>query len=192
MAHAIRQRRFRDRDHWRAWLAEHHATEVEIWVVHYKKRTGKPGLAYEDAVQEALCFGWIDGLLKRIDDEKHVIRYCPRRKNSVWSETNKARVKRLIAQGRMTDAGLAKVVEAQESGRWQQAALSQRTFAVPCELSEALAANDDARRYFEALAPSYRKQTIGWIASAKQEKTRRKRVAEVIGLFARGKRLGMK
>jgi len=192
MAKSKGQRRFRDRAHWRAWLAEHHAGETEIWVVHYKKHTGKPGLAYEDAVQEALCFGWIDGLLKRIDGEKHMIRYSPRRKNSVWSEPNKARVRKLIARGLMTEAGLAKIAEAKKNGQWQQAALREQGNTIPAELSQALAKNAKARRHFESLAPSYRKHFIGWIGSGKREETRRKRSAEAVELLAQGRRLGMK
>ena len=114
---------FASRDDWRAWLEENHATALEIWLVHYKKHTGKPGLTLEEAVEEALCFGWIDGVLKLIDDEKYALRFSPRKKGSVWSETNKRRVAKLIRQGHMTEAGLAKVREAKANGQWQAAAL---------------------------------------------------------------------
>jgi uncharacterized protein YdeI (YjbR/CyaY-like superfamily) len=177
---------------WRAWLQEHYATDQELWLVFYKKHTRKASLAYEDAIQEALCFGWIDGILKRIDDEKHMIRFSPRRKNSIWSATNKKRVAKLIAEGRMTDMGLAKVREAQENGQWDNASVQRPTPEVPAELKKALAGNKTARRHFESLAASYRKQFIWWIASAKRDETRRKRVDEAVHLLAENKKLGMK
>src|SRR5512136_2082325 len=116
---------FISRDEWRAWLEENHATATEAWLVHNKKHTGKPGLALEEAVEEALCFGWIDGVLKPIDEEKYALRYSPRKKGSLWSETNKRRVRKLIKQGRMTEAGLAKVQEAKANGEWRAAALRE-------------------------------------------------------------------
>jgi len=173
----------RGRDQWRAWLEANHATADEIWLIHYKKHTKKPGLAYEEAVEEALCFGWIDGLLRRIDGEKHVIRYSPRRKNSIWSERNKARVKKLIQEGRMTEAGLDRVREAKENGQWDAAAQREDPQCVPDELKEALAKNREARENFEKLAPSRRKQLIWWVASAKGDPTRWKRIAEVVRLL---------
>jgi len=192
MAKPTRQRAFKDRAQWRTWLAEHHASETEIWLVYYKKHTGKAGLVNADAVEEALCFGWIDGLLKRIDDEKYMVRFSPRHKNSVWSEVNKARVKKLIASGQMTEVGLAKVDAAKKSGQWDKATRREKDCALPPELKEALAANAKARQHFEALAPSYRKHFIWWIDSAKRDETRQKRTAEAIDLLSQGKKLGMK
>lgn len=177
---------------WRAWLRDHHATEQELWLVFYKKSVGKASLAYEDAIQEALCFGWIDGILKRIDDEKHMIRFSPRRKNSIWSATNRKRVERLIAEGRMTDIGMAKVRQAQANGQWDNASVQRSTPEVPVELRNALARNRTAKRHFENLATSYRKQFLWWIDSARRDDTRRRRVAEAVRLLADNKRLGMK
>lgn len=105
---------FGHRNEWRAWLEENHATAQELWLVIYKKHTGKVGVTYEEAVEEALCFGWIDGVMKRLDAEKYALRFSPRKKGSVWSESNKRRVTKLIKQGRMTEAGLVKVKEAKE------------------------------------------------------------------------------
>src|SRR5512134_5387 len=99
MKEASKRQGFTGRDDWRAWLAENHATAPEMWLVFYKKHVGKPGLTYLEALEEALCFGWIDGILKRIDDEKHLIRFSPRRRNSIWSELNKRRVRTLIREG---------------------------------------------------------------------------------------------
>jgi uncharacterized protein YdeI (YjbR/CyaY-like superfamily) len=181
----------RSRDHWRAWLAENHAAVEEIWLIFYKKHTGKPGLAYVEAVEEALCFGWIDGILKRIDEEKHTVRFSPRRRNSIWSELNKKRVGQLIEAGRMTEAGLAKVNEAKTNGQWDKAAQRENTTLVPPELTAALAKNDKARQSFEKLAPCYRKQFIYWVDSAKRDETRCKRVAQAVRLLSCGKRLGI-
>jgi len=111
----------RTRAAWRKWLEKNHASKREIWLRLYKKHVKKPCVAYDHAVEEALCFGWIDGILKRIDDEQHVIRFSPRRKNSVWSDSNRKRVNRMTRQGKMTEAGLAAVREAKKNGRWQQA-----------------------------------------------------------------------
>ncbi len=109
------------REVWRTWLAEHHATSAEIWLVFGKKGSGVQTVSLEEAVEEAVCFGWIDSRLKRIDDRTHALRFSPRKPKSVWSQSNKDRVERLIAQGRMTPAGLAAVVAAKASGRWDAA-----------------------------------------------------------------------
>ena len=191
MAQTSHRRAMRDREQWRTWLAEHHATAKEIWLIFYKKHTGKPGLAYEEAVEEALCFGWIDGILKRIDDEKHTIRFSPRRKNSVWSQRNKTLVRKMIEEGRMTEVGLGKVAEAKANGQWGKAAQREDATCVPAELEAALAKDKRARQNFERLAPSYRKQFIYWVASAKREETQRRRVAEAVELLAQNKRMGM-
>lgn len=186
------QRHFRTRQEWRTWLAEHHAAAKERWLIFFKKHTGRPGLTYVEALEEALCFGWIDGILKRIDDEKHTIRFSPRRKNSLWSEPNKKRVARLIQEGRMTEAGLAKIREAKANGQWEKTDVREEVTQVPSELTEALAQDARARASFEKLAPSYRRQFIYWIASAKRDETRGKRVAETVRLLARNQRLGPK
>ncbi|RPJ19139.1 MAG: hypothetical protein EHM35_21065 [Planctomycetaceae bacterium] len=192
MAKVSGQRHFDGRDEWRAWLAENHQAAKELWLIIYKKHAGRAGLTYVEALEEALCFGWIDGILKRIDDEKHTVRFTPRRKNSIWSEHNKKRVRKLIKDGRMMDAGLAKIREAKANGQWDKAAQREDISVVPAELIEALARNEKARLNFEALAPSYRKQFIYWVAFAKQDETRRKRVDETIELLIRNKKLGMK
>jgi uncharacterized protein YdeI (YjbR/CyaY-like superfamily) len=185
------QRRFETRDGWRSWLAENHDTAKEIWLVFYKKHAGKAGLTYVEALEEALCFGWIDGILKRIDEEKHTIRFSPRKKNSIWSQQNKKRVGKLIREGRMTEAGLAKVSEAKINGQWDKATLREDTTLVPPEFEAALAECGKARENFEKLAPCYRKQFIYWIGIAKRDETRYNRVKGAIGLLARNKRLGM-
>lgn len=192
MAKIKKQRCMRSRSQWRAWLEKNHATEDELWLIFYKKHTGKAGLVYEDAVREALCFGWIDGILKRIDDEKHTIRFSPRRKKSIWSEPNKKRVRELIKEGRMTEHGLAKIEEAKKNGRWDNAAVQRPAPDVPPELRKALARNKAARLFFDSLAPSYRKHFIYWVAMAKRDETRRRRVKEAVVLLAENKKLGLK
>jgi uncharacterized protein YdeI (YjbR/CyaY-like superfamily) len=192
MVEVGKQRCLRTPQAWRAWLEKHHATEQSLWLVLYKKHTGKANLVYEDAVREALCFGWIDGIRKRVDDEKHMIRFTPRRPNSMWSPSNKKRVAELIADGRMTAAGLALVREAKRNGQWAKADVPRPVPDIPAELVEALARNKTAQRQFEALAPSHRKQYIGWIASAKRDVTRSKRAAEAVRLLAQKKKLGLK
>jgi uncharacterized protein YdeI (YjbR/CyaY-like superfamily) len=191
MKEASKRQCFRGRDDWRAWLAAHHTKAQEIWLVIRKKHTGKAGLTYVDALEEALCFGWIDGILKRIDDEKHTIRFTPRRKNSIWSEQNKKRVGKLIQEGRMTEAGLARIKEAKANGQWEKAAVREDVTVVPPELTAALARNAQARENFERLAPSYRRQFIYWVSSAKRDQTRQKRIKTTIKLVAANKRLGM-
>ncbi len=192
MKEPLKRQFFQGREDWRAWLAENYATAQEIWLVIHKKHTAKAGLTYVEALEEALCFGWIDGILKRIDDEKHTIRFSPRRKNSIWSEQNKKRVGRLIEEGRMTEAGQARIEEAQANGQWEKAAVREDVTVVPPELTAALAGNTQARENFEKLAPSYRRQFIYWVGIAKHDETRRKRVAECVRLLARNERLGPK
>ncbi len=181
---------FTNRDEWRAWLEENHATATELWLVHYKKHTGKQGLSLEDAVEEALCCGGIDGALTPIDEEKFALRYSPRKTGSVWSETNKRRVRKLIKQGRMTEAGLAKVEEAKANGEWRAAALREDTRNIPDDLRQALKANSQARLNFDRLAPSHKRQFIYWITSARTDKTRERRIEETTKLVAGHKRLG--
>jgi uncharacterized protein YdeI (YjbR/CyaY-like superfamily) len=180
------------RAEWRKWLQKNGEAEKEIWLVHYKKHTGTPSLAYDDAVEEALCFGWIDSTVRRLDDARYMQKYTPRKRESSWSELNKKRANRMIKQGRMAEAGLAKIREAKKNGRWDKAGLSQEPKGVPAELKKALAANKKARQHFDALAPSYKKHYIGWIASAKREETRTKRANEAIGLLSKNKKLGLR
>lgn len=180
-----------DRATWRAWLAEHHKRERAIWVIFYKKHVPKPCVSYDEAVEEALCFGWIDGLRKRIDDEKHRIRFTPRRPTSIWSESNKARVRRLIAKRRMTPAGLRLVAAAKRSGEWGKSDGLPKKIVMPPELERSLAANPRARAFFATLAPSYRRTYIGWILTAKRQETRDRRIGIVVTRCANGKKPGI-
>ena len=135
MAEIGKRQSFKDRDDWRAWLAQNHARATELWLVFYKKNSGKHSVSYDEAVEEALCFGWIDGIVKGIDDGKYANRFSPRRRSSIWSESNKRRVARMIEQGRMTPIGLAKVEEAKVNGRsaWGKAAQREDVTNIPRE-----------------------------------------------------------
>jgi uncharacterized protein YdeI (YjbR/CyaY-like superfamily) len=180
----------RSRAVWRKWLVENHGSKKEIWLVLYKKHVKQPCVAYEAAVEEALCFGWIDGILKRIDDESHVVRFSPRRKGSPWSDSNRKRVGRMTRQGKMTDAGRAAVREAKRNGQWQKAG-QQHSDVAPDDLLRALKRNRAARACFEQLAPSHKRAYIGWIEEAKREDTRKRRIRRTVERLAAGKRPGI-
>jgi len=181
-----------NRDDWRVWLKANHAKKKEIWLIYYKKHTGKPRIPYEDAVEEALCFGWIDSIIKKIDDETYSQKFTPRKETSGWSELNKNRVEKMIKQGRMTEAGMAKIRAAKKNGQWDKTAASKQMWAMPGELQNALNTNKKAKSFFDSLAPSYQRQYIGWIASAKRDETREKRLKEAIHLLEKKQKLGMK
>jgi uncharacterized protein YdeI (YjbR/CyaY-like superfamily) len=178
------------REEWRAWLEQHASAEKEIWLIFFKKRTGKATLTLEDAVEEALCFGWIDGRLRRIDDERHALRFSPRRPGSVWSESNKARVQKLIAEGKMTEAGLALVEAGKRSGEWDKATARENENEPPPDLAAALAQNQRANANLERMSPSQRKAYYYWVTSAKRAETRRRRVEAVVSRAERNQRPG--
>jgi uncharacterized protein YdeI (YjbR/CyaY-like superfamily) len=180
-----------DRRTWRAWLRKNGRRTSEIWLVFYKKHTGERCVSYDAAVEEALCWGWIDGKLRRIDDRKHMVRFTPRRPGSIWSEANKARVRRMIRQGKMTRAGLALVEDAKKSGQWQRASARETADEPPPDLKRALARNRKARENFEAFAPSYRKMYVAWVLDAKREETRKRRIAKVVERSAQNKKPGI-
>jgi uncharacterized protein YdeI (YjbR/CyaY-like superfamily) len=180
------------REEWREWLSQHHDTNTGIWLVFYKKHTGKPSLEYDAAVEEALCFGWIDSIIKKIDDERYVRKLTPRKPDSRWSDLNKKRVMKLKKQGLMTRVGIARVNAARKSGLWDKPDRPSISFAVPKELERALAGNTKAKSFFDQLAPSYQRQFIGWIAVAKRQETKERRVKESIALLEQGEKLGMK
>ncbi len=185
-----KRKSFKNRDNWRAWLAENNATAPELWLVLYKKNSGKPTVTYDEAVEEALCFGWIDGIIKAIDEEKYATRFSPRRSGSIWSESNKKRVAKMIALGRMTKVGLTKVREAKANGEWDKALAREDVTKIPLELERALQADKIALEKFERLAPSHKRQYIYWIGEAKRDVTRQKRIQETIKMLKANKRLG--
>jgi len=169
---------------WRRWLKRHHASSRGIWLVFDKKSARSDRLAYADAVEEALCFGWIDSVLHPMDGDRYKQRYTPRKPKSAWSKVNKDRVARLTEQGLMTAAGLACVEEAQRNGGWAKLD-SVEAFVVPPDLATALAGNPLALRNFEAYAPSVRKGFLYWLNGAKRPETRAQRVGEVVRFAAK-------
>ena len=181
-----------DRDDWRDWLRKNHATKKEIWLIYYKKHTGKPSILYDDSVEEALCFGWVDSIIKRIDDEKFARKFTPRKAKSRWSEENKKRARKMIKEGKMTEAGLARIGEAKESGEWFKITPARKELVIPPYLKAALAKNKKALENFSNLTESYKRQYVGWITSAKREETRKRRLAEAIRLLEKSEKLGMK
>ena len=180
-----------NRDDWREWLRKNYATKKEVWLIYYKKHTGKPSISYDDSVEDALCFGWIDNLIKRIDDEKFVRKFTARKAKSKWSEANKKRARKMIKEGKMTEVGLAKIREAKKTGEWFKTAPAKKELVIPPYMKEALAKNKKALENFNDLAKSYKRQYVGWISSAKREETRRRRLAEAISLLEKNEKLGM-
>jgi uncharacterized protein YdeI (YjbR/CyaY-like superfamily) len=175
------------RAEWRAWLAAHHATSPGVWVVQWRTATGRPRVPYGDLVEEALCFGWIDGRAGRLDAERSMLMVTPRRPTSAWARSNKERVERLVAEGRMTDAGLRAVEIAKANGSW--AMLDDvDALLVPDDLRAALAGNRQAQRHFDAFPPSAKKAILHWVKSAKRSETRQRRIAETVRLAADGLR----
>lgn len=172
---------------WRAWLAGHHDSESEVWLVFPKRHTGRPSVSYEEAVDEALCYGWIDSLIRRLDDARYARKFTPRKPGSRWSTANRRRYARLKADGRLTPAGL-KLKPTDRSGD----APRPSTLEIPSYIREALEGHPAARRFYEGLAPSYRRMYIGWIDSAKRPETKARRLREALGLMAAGKKLGLK
>ena len=180
------------RAEWRKWLAQNHNKESGIWLVFYKKHTRIPALEYDAAVEEALCFGWIDSIIRKLDEDRYARKMTPRKPDSRWSELNKKRVKKLMRQGLMMESGLAKIEGAKKSGLWQQSDRPQISWEIPTKLKSALAGNRKAKTFFAQLAPTYRKHFIGWIAVAKRQETKDRRVKESIALLEQGKKLGLK
>ena len=176
----------RSRRQWRAWLAEHHATSPGVWLVFPKAHTGVESLGYEDAVREALCFGWIDSLVRRLDDDRFARKITPRKPTSRWSESNRKRWAELEAAGLLAPAGRA-------------SAPTSRSYAprpavpdLPGYLAKALKTKAEAWEFFRRLPPTERRRFVLWIHTAKRPETREKRIRESIALLAAGKRLGLK
>lgn len=181
----------KNRDEWRNWLEKNYDSESEIWLIYYKKHSDKQSIPYDDAVEEALCFGWIDSLVKTIDDEKYTQKYTPRKKNSVWSEYNVKRCHKMIKEGKMTDAGLQLIKEAKKNGKWNLAYTTKKMYEMPEEMENALKQNKTAWDNFNNFAPSYRNNYIGWVITAKRPETKSKRIAEVVKRSALNQKPGM-
>jgi len=181
------------RSEWYKWLQKNHSKVNELWLIFYKKDTGKTSIDYEEAVEEALCFGWIDSIVKKIDEEKYARKFTPRKKNSVWSELNKKRIQKVIKEGRMTEFGMEKVIAAKKDGSWNKV-IKVPTVSVtaPVDFINALKKNKKAKSNFDKLPLSHKKKFYMWINIAKKEETRERRIKESIQLLGKNKALGLK
>lgn len=188
----IKQIAPRSRMEWRAWLEENHARAYEVWLVFYKRRTSASSLTYNDAIEEALCFGWIDGVRRALDDRRYMHRLSPRKSDSKWSELNMARAQRMLDTGLMKAAGLRAIDEAKRNGHWSAPARRPPASPMSAEFEAHLRKNKKAAEFFASLAPSYARQYRDWIASAKREETRARRIEEALRLLAAGEKLGMR
>lgn len=181
----------RDRAAWRAWLEKHHDNSPGVWLVYYKQSAGHRTLSYEDSVLEALCFGWIDSIIKKIDEDKYVRKFTPRAPGSDWSVSNKRRIAKLIREGWMTKAGLG-CVDYAHPEREPAEPPSRVDPPLPLYFKRALIANGAAWKNFKNLPPSYRRLYILWIATAKKPETRDRRLQEAVSLLAQNKKLGLR
>ena len=176
-----------DRSTWRAWLESNHQAAAGAWLVTWRSRSGRQGLPYEEAVEEALCFGWVDGTAGTVDEERGKLYFAPRKPNSGWAATNKARVERLIADGRMAPAGLAAIERAKANGSWELLDSVER-LEVPPDLAAALQALPSAAGNFAAFPPSARKQALASLVMARRPETRAERVRRIADAAARNER----
>lgn len=186
----MKQRLFKDRDEWRKWLEKHHGSENELWLIYYKKHCGKESIQYEEAVEEALCYGWIDSKVRRLDNERYLQRYTPRKRKSNWSKSNKRRVEKLIENGQMTKAGLSVINDAKQDGSWERLDDIETDAVIPDDLAEAFAENHIAMNFFHHLSPSHQKQYLWWLKSAKKMETRQNRLLSIIERCERGLKPG--
>jgi len=186
-AKAITTLDIRTRREWRKWLREHHNLDSEIWLIFHKRDTGVKSLSYDEAVEEALCYGWIDSIVRRLDDARYARKFTPRKADSKWSTANRRRYADLELRGLLAAPGFYRAPTSR-SGDAPLPSGSQ----IPAYIEQALRANPRASKCFEQLAPSYRRAYIGWIDSAKRGQTKERRLREALNLLAAGKKLGLK
>ncbi|MDQ1140152.1 YdeI/OmpD-associated family protein [Pedobacter agri] len=166
---------------WRLWLSEHHISKQAVWLVQYKKSANIPTISWSEAVEEALCFGWIDGIRKSIDHERYIQFFTKRKPRSTWSKINKAKVLELIEAGLMTTAGHESIIRAKENGSWT--ILDEvEELVIPHDLEVEFSRQPEAKAFFLTLSKSIRKAILQWIAFAKRPETKAKRIAEVVDL----------
>lgn len=176
----------KNRREWRSWLAKNHASSAGVWLVFHKAHTGVKSMTVEDANREALCFGWIDSLIKRIDEDRYALKVTPRKPTSKWSDVNRGRWKQLEGAGLLAPAGLA--TPPTENRYVERPTVPE----LPSYIAKAVRANGDAWKFFQALPPRERRNFVVWIHTAKRPETRERRIAESIRLLASGKKLGLK
>ncbi len=174
---------------WRKWLEVNHSTSSEIWLVFWKRHTGKQCIDYEASVETAICFGWIDSLMKAIDEDSYARKFTPRKGKSNWSDLNRERALDMMRSGAMTESGMDAVKAARENGSWY---LRPASIEMPSELEDELDNNSEAALFFAELAPSYRKHYMGWVDEAKKTEIRQKRAEEAVRLLANHSKLPLK
>lgn len=183
------------RSDWRKWLEKNHAISPGVWMIYYKKETGRRKFDMAEAVEEALCFGWIDSVAQKIDDERSMQKFTPRKPKSVWSKINKQRIEKLIEQKLMTPPGFVKIEQAKENGSWDilnSSDLHTDNNSIPADLEKALSKNKKALANFLAFPPSYRKRFLFWIDSAKTPATKAGRIKQTLLMAAANKKPGLK
>jgi len=178
----------KNRKEWRQWLRKNYKTEKDIWLIYYNKESGKPRVAYNDAVEEALCFGWIDGIRKSIDEESYKIRFTPRRKGSIWSAVNTKRIKELIKPGLVKPSGLEAFSKRDEK-KTNRYSFEQEKVKLPAEFEKKIKANKKAWEYFQKL-PAYAKRvSTWWVISAKKDETKLSRLNTLIKCSEEGRKI---
>lgn len=182
------------RSEWRAWLEQHHSSERAVWLVFTRAGSTGSCISYGESVEEALCFGWIDSIIRRLDDARYARKFTPRKPGSVWSALNRERALKAVSGGLMTPAGQALIDHAKASGTWdgRQTRPAVDTDVVPQELGILLASSPAGRSFYEGLPPSCRRRYNLWVASAARAETRTRRAAEALDLLERGERLGLR
>lgn len=169
----------KSRAEWRKWLSSHHTQEEGVWLITFKKSSGKQRLDYAEAVEEALCFGWVDSKGNKLDEERTMLWFTARKKGSGWSKLNKSRIEKLISAELMMPAGLAKIAAAKKDGSWSSLD-SIEELEIPPDLEKAFAANKTAYKYFNEFPRSAKRAILFWIAGAKKPETRAKRIQETV------------
>lgn len=166
------------RQHWRKWLQKNHVKEQAVWLVYYKIKSGKPTITWSDAVDEALCFGWIDSKAKPIDEEKYTRFFSKRKPASTWSKINKEKVERLIREGSMTPAGLKSIDVARQNGSWEILDATE-SLVIPKDMAKEFRTHPGSKKFFLSLSKSVRKSMLLWVTLAKRPETRQKRIKEI-------------
>jgi uncharacterized protein YdeI (YjbR/CyaY-like superfamily) len=171
---------FEHRDQWRRWLKNNHSTKPEAWLIVYKKKYQEEGLTLDELIEEALCYGWIDGKLKSLDMKRYMLRFSRRTANSIWAVSNIKRVEKLIAEGKMEESGYQKIAEAKANGEWDAAMRREQVDIIPKPLESALRNVDGAIAAYQLLPDSRKKQYIYWLQTAKREETEQRRIQKIV------------
>lgn len=169
-----------ERSEWRNWLNINHQTTKEIWLVNYNEKTGKKRIAINDAVEEAICFGWIDSIVKKVDEDIYIHKFLPRKENSLWTFLDKRRAEEMISRCKMTDSGMKKVEEAIENGNWNKPIGFEEIQDIPKDVLKALSENERALKNFKNFAPSLQNSYIYRINNAKKIETRKRRIKKLV------------